>query len=70
MSDHSSTSVIKNLQVVFFISTILLIISIVSSLFSTQKLVTSSEQVNHTHEVLIQSENLISYMKEAKGDTS
>ncbi|MES2513213.1 MAG: response regulator [Bacteroidota bacterium] len=66
MPNNSSSSVIKNLQVVFFISTVLLIISIGCSLFSTQKLVTSSEEVNHTHEVLIEAENLISYMKDAE----
>jgi signal transduction histidine kinase/DNA-binding response OmpR family regulator/CHASE3 domain sensor protein len=66
MPDNSSNSVVRNLQVVFFISTVLLIISIGSSLFSTQKLVTSSEEVNHTHEVLIYSENLISCMKDAE----
>jgi CHASE3 domain sensor protein len=66
MPNNSSSSVIKNLQVVFFISTVLLIISIGSSLFSTQKLVTSSEEVNHTHQVLIDAENLISYMKDAE----
>ncbi len=62
----ASNSVIRNLQIVFLISTVLLVISIGSSLFSTQKLVSTSEWVNHTHEVLIETENLISYMKDAE----
>ncbi len=51
---------------VFFISTVLLIISLVSSLYSTKELVNSSKMVNHTNEVLIEAENLISYMKDAE----
>lgn len=66
VENKASNSVIRNLQIVFFISTVLLVISIGSSLFSTQKLVDSSEQVNHTHEVLIESENMISFMKDAE----
>lgn len=64
--NKTSNSVIRNLQIVFFISTVLLVISIGSSLFSTQKLVESSEQVNHTHGVLIEAENMISFMKDAE----
>ncbi len=61
-----STSVIRNLQIVFFISTLLLLISLGSSLYSTKELVDSSKMVNHTNEVLIEAENLISYMKDAE----
>jgi signal transduction histidine kinase/DNA-binding response OmpR family regulator/CHASE3 domain sensor protein len=61
-----SNSVIRNLQIVFFISTLLLLVSLVSSLYSTKELVDSSKMVNHTNEVLIEAENLISYMKDAE----
>jgi CHASE3 domain sensor protein len=63
---EKSTSVIRNLQIVFFISTVLLLVSLVSSLYSTKELVDSSKMVNHTNEVLIEAENLISYMKDAE----
>lgn len=65
-SKQTTNPVIRNLQIVFLISTILLIISIASSLYSTRELVDSSKMVNHTHEVLIETENLISYMKDAE----
>ncbi len=64
--NKASNSVIRNLQIVFFVSTVLLMVSIGSSLFSTQKLVESSEQVNHTNEVLIEAEAMISFMKDAE----
>ena len=62
----SSNSVIRNLQIVFLISTVLLIISISSAVFSIKKLVDSSKWVNHTNEVLIEAENLISSVKDAE----
>ncbi len=65
-TQQGTNSVIRNLQIVFLVSTILLIISIACSLYSTRELVDSSKMVNHTHEVLIEAENLISYMKDAE----
>jgi len=62
----NSNSVIRNLQIVFFISTVLLIVSITSAIFSIKKLVDSSKWVNHTNQVLIEAENLISSMKDAE----
>ncbi len=66
MPNQTTNSVIRNLQIVFLISTILLIISLVASLYSTRELVDSSKLVNHTNEVLIEAENLISCMKDAE----
>lgn len=66
MPNQTTNSVIRNLQIVFLVSTILLLISLVSSLYSTKELVDSSKLVNHTNEVLLEAENLISYMKDAE----
>ncbi|MDQ1088712.1 response regulator [Siphonobacter sp. SORGH_AS_1065] len=59
-------SVIKQLQVVFSISVILLVFSLVASFYSTQRLITNSELVNHTNEVLLESENIMSHLKDAE----
>ncbi len=62
----TSNSVIRQLQVVFSISVVLLIVSLFASFYSTQKLIMNSQLVNHTNEVLIEAENIISYMKDAE----
>ncbi|UHG90392.1 response regulator [Spirosoma oryzicola] len=62
----TSNSVIRQLQIVFSISTILLIVSLVASYYSIQKLITNSQLVNHTNQVLIESENVISHVKDAE----
>ena len=62
----TSDSVIRQLQIVFSISVFLLIISLFASFYSTQKLIKNSELVNHTNEVLIEAENIISFMKDAE----
>ncbi|MVM31765.1 response regulator [Spirosoma sp. HMF4905] len=62
----TSNSVIQQLQVVFSISTLLLLISLVASFYSIQKLISNSQLVNHTNQVLIEAENIISYMKDAE----
>ena len=62
----TSNSVIRQLQVVFSISTLLLLLSLAASFYSIQKLIQNSELVNHTNQVLIESENIISYMKDAE----
>ncbi|RYF77394.1 MAG: HAMP domain-containing protein, partial [Cytophagaceae bacterium] len=61
-----SNSVIRQLQVVFSLSTLLLLISLVASFYSIQKLISNSQLVNHTNEVLIEAENIISSMKDAE----
>lgn len=62
----SSSAIIRNLQIVFSISTVLLIISLGSSLYSTQQLIQSAWWVNHTNEVIIETENIISAAKDAE----
>lgn len=61
-----SNSVIRQLQIVFTLSTLLLLISLTASFISIQKLISNSELVNHTNQVLIESENIISYVKDAE----
>lgn len=62
----ASNSILKQLQIVFSVSSILLIASLIASFFSTQKLISNSKLVNHTNEVLIEAENIISYIKDAE----
>ncbi|SEJ32400.1 Signal transduction histidine kinase [Dyadobacter koreensis] len=62
----SSTSIIKQLQIVFSFSVLLLILSLVASFYSTQKLISNSRLVNHTNQVLIEAENIISNIKDAE----
>lgn len=61
-----SNSVIRQLQIVFSISILLLVGSLVASYYSIQKLISNSQLVNHTNQVLIEAENIISYMKDAE----
>ena len=62
----TSNSIIHQLQIVFSVSVILLIVSLVASFYSTQKLISNSQLVNHTNQVLIEAENIISHMKDAE----
>lgn len=62
----TSNSVIRQLQLVFTVSTLLLLISLVASFYSIQKLISNSKLVNHTNQVLIEAENIISFMKDAE----
>lgn len=62
----ASDSVIRQLQIVFSISVFLLMVSLFASFYSTQKLIKNSELVNQTNEVLIEAENIISFMKDAE----
>ncbi|GAB3912221.1 response regulator [Larkinella knui] len=66
MPQSTSNSVIRQLQIVFSISILLLLVSLIASFYSTQKLISNSRLVNHTNEVLIEAENIISYMKDAE----
>ncbi|MFC5410904.1 response regulator [Larkinella bovis] len=66
MPKGSTNSVIRQLQIVFSISVILLLISLIASFYSTQKLINNSKLVNHTNQILIESENIISYVKDAE----
>ncbi|GAB3543130.1 response regulator [Spirosoma fluminis] len=62
----TTNSVIRQLQVVFTLSTLLLLVSLMASFYSIQKLIRNSELVNHTNEVLMEAENIISHMKDAE----
>jgi signal transduction histidine kinase/CheY-like chemotaxis protein/CHASE3 domain sensor protein len=62
----TSNSIIHQLQIVFTASIVLLIVSLVASFYSTQKLISNSQLVNHTNQVLIEAENIISYVKDAE----
>lgn len=65
-SDTNSTYVIRQLKTVFSISVTLLLISLYASFTSITKLIENSKLVNHTNLILLESENLISYMKDAE----
>jgi signal transduction histidine kinase/DNA-binding response OmpR family regulator/CHASE3 domain sensor protein len=62
----TNTTVIRQLQLVFSLSTLLLLISLTASFYSIQKLISNSQLVNHTNQVLIEAENIISSMKDAE----
>jgi len=66
MTASRNSSIVRNLQITFSISIVLLVISLCGSFFSVQKLIDNSKMVNHTHEVLIESENVISFMKDGE----
>lgn len=58
--------VVRQLQLVFFISTVLLLISFTASFYSIQRLISNSRIVAHTSQVLLEAENIISLMKDAE----
>ncbi|WP_149243750.1 response regulator [Dyadobacter sp. 32] len=62
----TSNSIIQQLQIVFSFSILLLFFSLLASYYSIQKLISNSRLVNHTNEVLIQAENIISLLKDAE----
>ena len=62
----NASSIVKNLQITFSLSILLLVLSLLSSFFSVQRLIDNSVLVNHTNEVLIESENIISAMKDGE----
>ncbi|MBE9462521.1 response regulator [Dyadobacter subterraneus] len=66
MPATSSNSIIRQLQIVFSVSVVLLVLSLFASFYSTQKLILNSQLVNHTNQVLIEAENIISYIKDAE----
>ena len=63
---QSTNSVIRQLQLVFSLSTLLLLISLAASFYSIQRLISNSQMVNHTNQVLLEAENIISFMKDAE----
>lgn len=66
--ENNPTSIIKNLQLVFIISSVLLVLSLFSSLYSIHEMSESSKLVNHTNEVLISAEDILASVK--NGETN
>jgi len=66
MPKPANFSIIRTLFVVFVLSTILLVASILVSIQSILKLSASSQLVSHTNEVLAESENFGSLLKDAE----
>lgn len=66
MKDSNTSYVVRQLKTVFSISIFLLLISLYASYTSINKLIDNSRLVNHANEVLLESENLISYIKDAE----
>lgn len=66
MHKEPGSNVVRNLFVVFSISTLLLIVSIGGGLICIKELVDSSDWVNHTTEVLLETENLMSAVKDGE----
>lgn len=63
---QSTTTIMKRLQAVFIISLIILLFSSYASFYSIQRLIETSNLVTHTHNTLLEAENLISYAKDAE----
>lgn len=59
-------SITRQLQVVFAISILLLLISSIASFYSNRKLIDTSQWVNHTNEVLREADNIIAIVKDAE----
>jgi len=64
--NNGSSSIIRNLQVVFSASIILLVISLIASFYSIRKLIRSADMVQHTNEVMIELESIYSTIKEGE----
>ena len=62
----NSSSIVRQLQVVFAVSIVLLLISSYASFYSNDRLIYSSHWVNHTNEVIQNAEGLISRVKDAE----
>ncbi len=66
LKDSNNSYVIRQLKTVFSISIALLLVSLYASYTSIKRLVDNSQLVNHTNTIIIEAENLISYMKDAE----
>jgi signal transduction histidine kinase/DNA-binding response OmpR family regulator/CHASE3 domain sensor protein/HAMP domain-containing protein len=65
-SHLNATSVKRQLQVVFAVSILMLLISSFASYYSNQKLITTTHLVNHTNDVIIHADSILSLMKDAE----
>jgi CHASE3 domain sensor protein len=66
MNKRESSTIVRQLQVVFAISITILVASSLASYYSSKKLIEASQWVNHTNDVLISAESLISTAKDAE----
>ncbi len=66
MTNNNTSSVTRQLQVVFAISILILLISSYASYYTNRKLIETSLMVDHTNEVILEAEQLISIAKDAE----
>ncbi|MEO6903787.1 MAG: response regulator [Bacteroidia bacterium] len=59
-------NIIRNLQIIFSISILLLVIGLLASIYNTQKQTQTAELVNHTNNVILKTESILSSMKDAE----
>lgn len=65
-STHNNSSITRQLQLVFALSILILLASSYASFYTNKKLIDSSELVNHTNEVIISAERMMSSVKDAE----
>jgi len=63
---HNTSSIVRQLQFVFGFSLFILLVSALASYYSNKKLVDTSGWVNHTHEVIIETEHLLAIARDAE----
>lgn len=59
-------SLIRNLQIIFSISILLLVIGLIASIYNNKKQKETAEWVNHTNNVIIKTESILSFMKDSE----
>ncbi len=64
--NQGAAAITRRLQLVFIVSMLLLLISSASAYFSLRRLINNAEAVNHTNQVLQESEKIISKAKDAE----
>ncbi len=63
---HNNSTITRQLQLVFALSILILLASSYASFYTNKKLIDSSELVNHTNEVIISAERMMSSVKDAE----
>jgi len=64
--NKAAASITRQLRIVFAVSIVILFTSSLASFLSNYKLIESSKWVNHTNEVMINAESLVSIVKDAE----
>jgi CheY-like chemotaxis protein len=62
----STKNIIRNLQIIFSISILLLVVGLIASINNNSKQTETAKLVNHTNEVIIKTESILSFMKDAE----